>query len=144
MPQLSTSSKCDQNSSFTSHLPSLSDIQTSSFLSKLFESESPRPKNRQYLSDLQAQISEKKQRDEDYVRLQREQGHIWAAQDAQALEAEHSKRLLRKKTQKALFNEYSAKVALKKAQRQQALQLSPSEVGMNRKLFHSSLALLDS
>lgn len=144
MPQLSNSSKCDQNSSFSSNLPSFSDIQTTSFLNKLFESESPKPKNKQYLSDLQVQIHEKKKREEDYIKLQREQGHIWATQDAEALEAEHSKRLFRKKTQKALYNEYSAKIALKKAQKQQALQLSPSEEGMNRKLFNSSLALLDS
>lgn len=105
-------------------------------------SKSPTNKNTKYLTDLQEQINEKKLRELEYIKIQREQGLIWAEQDQEALKADINKKLIRKNTQKSLRAEYDAKIMQKNKEKTKDLQLSTSEVGMNRKLFQSSLALL--
>lgn len=94
------------------------------------------------MDELKAQINEKKLRELEYVKLQREQGHIWAQQDQQALKDDVYKKLVRKNTQKSLRAEYDKKIEQKQEKKIIDLQLSTSEAGMNKKLLQSSLILL--
>lgn len=115
---------------------------TADFLSSIFECKSPECKKNKYLDELKEQINEKKLRELEYVRIQREQGHIWAQQDQQAVKEDAYKKLVRKKTMKSLREEYDKKIEQKKERIRNELQLSTSEAGMNKKLLQSSLVLL--
>ena len=101
-------------------------------------------KKEEYLLLLQKQIEEKKHRDLEHIRIREEQGKIWHEQDINAKKEDYLKKIKKLHTQKTLHNEYSERVAEKNKKRQENVMLSPKEAEINRKVFESALAIIES
>lgn len=104
---------------------------------------SPRIKNETYLQTLKKQIEDKRLRDSEYKKLQKEQGLLWKEQDQKAKHDDFVKKLKKLHIQKTLREEYSDNIQAKQKKKYEDYQLSPSEAGINKKIYESSLAILD-
>ncbi|OMJ87557.1 hypothetical protein SteCoe_10736 [Stentor coeruleus] len=104
---------------------------------------SPRIKNEAYLQALKKQIEDKRLRDSEYKKQQKEQGLLWKEQDQKAKHDDFVKKLKKLHIQKTLRDEYFDNIQAKQKKKYEDYQLSPSEVGINKKIYENSLAILD-
>ena len=93
---------------------------------------------------LQKQIQEKKHRDQEYFKIREEQGKIWHEQDINSKKEDYLRKIKKLNTQKSLRDEYSEKIAEKNRKRQENVMLSSNEAEINKRIFESSLAILES
>ena len=93
---------------------------------------------------LKKQMEEKKERDTEFVRIQQEQGKLWLEQDLKAKNEDYLKKLKKIQLQKVMHDEYSDRVAEKAKRLRESVMLSPSEVEINKRIYESSLAILES
>jgi hypothetical protein len=98
----------------------------------------------EYLETLRKQIQDKKIRDQEFERISNEQGKIWMEQDMKAKKEDFIKKMKKKETQRLLYEEYTRQVQRKNENKSKSGLLSPNEAELNKKVYESSIAILES